>query len=522
MSRAPSVFTLGDLLAVQDLGLELVTGGEQALRRRVAGAHPIEVEHPATWLERDWIMLTTGVRLRQRADEQQLLIAELEAAGAAALGFGVEMVFKRVPSALVREARSRSFPLFVIPLGTPFREIVSAVNRALVSRDLRVMQRLSSIQLQLMDALAEDDPERAVLARLASFVDATAILFGPEGSVEAATGEAPTTAIWQAISAHPAVLVEFTLEGRHAVATPITSGRAGGGWLAVTTRRPRADRLTRPAVRATAPVLSALRHIRGAAREQDRAIRGALLEQALAPVSGREAATLAARAASLGIDLSAPARIVLIRPAADGRARPNLQDVCAELEQRLQAHSLRHLLSRRTSAIVALVQGDAKRLHGIIADLVHAQPAVVAGIGRPLARLESIGHSLRDAEIAVHRVAQQGAGRLLDFADFDLGTLLVSEAPAERIAPKIEGLLGLLRSHPGLHAALVAYFRYELDIKRTAAAMHLHHNTLRYRLARAEELMGRSLKDPATITSLYIALAYDDPGATAIASTPAQ
>jgi DNA-binding PucR family transcriptional regulator len=53
-----------------------------------------------------------------------------------------------------------------------------------------------------------------------------------------------------------------------------------------------------------------------------------------------------------------------------------------------------------------------------------------------------------------------------------------------------------------------------LDIKRTAAAMHLHHNTLRYRLARAEELMGRTLKDPATITSLYIALAYDDPGAT--------
>jgi purine catabolism regulator len=466
-------------------------------------------------------MLTTGVRLRHRADEQRLLIAELEAAGAAALGFGVEVVFRRLPPALLKEASARSFPVFSIPLRTPFRELVTAVNRALVSRDLRAMQRMSSIQLQLMDALAEEEPQRAVLARLASFVDGTAVLFGPGGSVEAATGDAPAEAIWHAISAHPAVLVEFDLDGQHTVATPVTSARSVGGWLAVTSRHPR-DRLTRPAVRATASVLSALRHIRGAAREQDRAIRGALLEQALAPAAGREMITLVARAASLGIDLSAPVRVVLIRPRADGRGRPNLHDVCARLEQRLDAVALRHLLKRRTSAIVALVQGDGKRLHSVIAELVDEQPGITAGIGRPLARLEAISHSLRDAEIAVHRVAQQGDGRLLDFTDFDLGTLLVSEAPAERVAPKVEELLGLLRSHPGLHEALVEYFRHELDIKRTAAAMHLHHNTLRYRLARAEELIGRSLKNPATITSIYIALAYDDPGGNTVGSTSAQ
>jgi purine catabolism regulator len=517
MSRAPSAFTLGDLLAVDELNLELLTGGERALSRQVGGAHTIEVEHPATWLERHWIMLTTGVRLRHRAEEQRLLISELEAAGAAALGFGVDLVFKRVPSALVVEARARSFPIFVVPLGTPFREIVSAVNRALVGKDLRAMQRLSSIQLQLMDALAEEDPQCAVLARLASFVDATVLLFSADGRVEAATGDAPAEAIWDAISAHPAVLVEFDLDGRHIVATPVASARSVAGWLAVTSPRPRAsDSLTRPAVRATAPVLSALAHIRGAAREQNRAIRGALLEQALTPASSGEAATLAARAASLGIDLSAPARVVLIRRQRHGRAHANLDEVCARLEQRLEESALRHLISRRRGAVVALVQGDVNRLHSVLAALVDEQAGITAGIGRPLARLEAVIHSLRDAEIAVHRMAQQGGARLLDFADFDLGTLLLSEAPAERIAPKVEELLGVLRAHPGLRAALVAYFRHELDIKRTAAAMHLHHNTLRYRLARAERLIGRSLKDPATITSLYIALAFDDPSANAI------
>ena len=515
MSRPRSAFTLGDLLAQEDLGLELLSGGEASLERRVAGAHTIEIEHPATWLERDWIMLTTGVRLRQRAEEQRLLIAELDAARAAAVGFGVELVFRRVPSALLREARARSFPVFAVPLRTPFREIVSAVNRALAGSDLRSMQRLSSMQLHLMDALGEEDPQRAVLARLASFVGATTLLFAPDGSVEAATGEAPVVAIWQAISAHPAVLVEFELDGWHTVATPVTAGQAVTGWLAVVSRRARSvDRLIRPAARATAPVLAALARLRGVAREQERAIRGALLEQALEPGAGSDAGTVAARAASLGIDLAVPARVVLVRSQAArerAHAKADLNDVRARLEHRLDDSGLRHLTTRRPGAVLALVQGEGERLHAAITGLVDDQPGVAAGIGRPVTRLERAVDSLRDAEIAVRRIGQDRRERLLDFADFDLGTLVVSESPAERIQPKVEECLSILRANPGLHAALVAYFQQGMDVMRAAEAMHLHHNSVRYRLGRLEQLMGRQLRDPATIASLYIALAAAPP-----------
>jgi hypothetical protein len=49
------------------------------------------IDHPATWLGRDWIMLTTGVRLRNSAEAQRQLATELAEIGAAALGFGVEV-----------------------------------------------------------------------------------------------------------------------------------------------------------------------------------------------------------------------------------------------------------------------------------------------------------------------------------------------------------------------------------------------------------------------------------------------
>src|SRR5690348_5833817 len=125
---AATAFRLGDLLGHEELGLELLAGGPDALGRRGAGAHAIEIERPTTWLEPEWIMLTTGARLRRSAGAQRELIVELEASGAAALGFGVDLGFKRVPATLLREARKREFPVMRVPLQTPFRDVISCIN----------------------------------------------------------------------------------------------------------------------------------------------------------------------------------------------------------------------------------------------------------------------------------------------------------------------------------------------------------------------------------------------------------
>ena len=113
-------------------------------------------------------------------------------------------------------------------------------------------------------------------------------------------------------------------------------------------------------------------------------------------------------------------------------------------------------------------------------------------------------HSLRDAELA----AGHGRG-LTHFDDFELGTFVLSEIPAARLAPKVDAILSALRANPPLHEALKAYFEHDLDIAATAAALHMHRNSLRYRLARAEQVLGRSLKQPATITTVYLALVAD-------------
>jgi purine catabolism regulator len=169
------------------------------------------------------------------------------------------------------------------------------------------------------------------------------------------------------------------------------------------------------------------------------------------------------------------------------------QEVVAALEQA----GVPHLVHGRDGSLTVLVQGD---VHDVLATLADRLPEVAIGIGRPVTAIVDAHHSLRDAELAVER------GGLTRFEDFDLATFMVSEIPPERLDPKLDEILAVLRANPPLHQAVSAYFAHDLDIAATAAALHMHRNSLRYRLARAEQVLGRSLKQPATIAAVHIAL----------------
>ena len=111
-----------------------------------------------------------------------------------------------------------------------------------------------------------------------------------------------------------------------------------------------------------------------------------------------------------------------------------------------------------------------------------------AGIGRPVESIADVPRSYRDAQLAVERITE---GQLA-YEDFDLATLLLAEVPPEHIRPRVEELLAPLRANPPLLEALVEYFARDMDVNATAEAMHVHPNTLRYRLGRVEKLLGRS------------------------------
>ncbi len=481
MQTATSALVLGDLVAQEDLGLSLLSGGAGALDREVAGAHSIDVEKPTRFLERRWVMLTAGMRLKGSVAAQRALVEELDEGGIAALGVGIDLVFKRVPPALLEEARERSFPVLAVPLGTAFRDIVAFINRSLLSSDLHTYQRLTAIQRHLVDALREPKPRAAMVERLARMLDAGVLLLDPEGVPECAAGHTPDAARVQRRLAER----EFEEDGWHVVSVPI----GANGWLAIASRGRLTARLARPAAQAAVPLLAATERLGELARDQERAVRSALLDEALdlTQASGREVRALAARIASCGIDLAIPACVMVVA-GADADA----------LEREASAAGLPHLVTTRKDRAVALVQG------GEVA-LAAALDGVRAGLGRPIEDIGDVPRSSRDADLAVERV-REGT---LAYEDFDLATLVLSEVAPEHIQPRVDELMAPLRANPPLREALVEYFARDMDVNATADAMHVHPNTLRYRLSRVEKLLGRSLRNPATIAELSLALLAD-------------
>jgi PucR family transcriptional regulator, purine catabolism regulatory protein len=498
---------LGDVLAEESFGLALVAGGPDTAGLEVCGAHAVEVDDPARWLARDWVMLTTGVRLRGNAPAQRALVPSLEAAGVTALGFGVGFAFKHVPAALLDVARERAFPVFAVPYATPFREIIHFVEHALTGADEHVFRRLTALQRYLVDALRSAEPERAMVDRLAGFLDAGVMLLGADGEPEIVAGKPPVAALRSELRARPEGLMEIETAGWHAVAAPIPANPGDGArWLVLASPRPGLiAKLAKPAAEATAPLLAAMSRLGEVERDQELAVRGALLDEALEPEQARDLPPLAARAAAFGVDFSCPARLIVMRHPGDaGAARRAL--VAA-----LDHAGVPHLVQRRDGLVAALAQGGDAKLRAALAPLAETQ-GVAIGVGRPVGAIAEAHHSLRDAQFAVPRAADGGGPGIVRFEDFDLGTFVVSEIPPERLGPKVEEILAVLRANPPLHEAIGAYFAHELDIAATAESLHMHRNSLRYRLARLEQLLGRSLKQPATIAALYIALAAEAGG----------
>ena len=500
---------LGDLLAEDSFGLTLISGGPEGARREVRGAHAVEVDEPARWLACGWVMLTTGVRLRGNGHAQRALVPSLEEAGVTALGFGVGLGFKHVPAALLEVAQERAFPVFAVPYETPFREIVHFVERSLSGGDEHVFRRLTALQRYLVDALRTPEPERAMVDRLAGFLDAGVMLLGPDGEPEIVAGKPPVAALRSVIDAQPVGLTEVEAGGWHAVATPIaTRAHERTRWLVLASPRPGfIGKLVKPAAEATAPLLAAMTRLGEVVRDQELAVKAALLEEALEPVPVRDLQPLAARAAAFGVDFARAARLVVIR--SHGGQPLDVAGVRGEFVATFEHAHIPYLVLPRAGALTALVQAGDGELSAALARLAQS-PALAIGVGRAVTAIADAHHSLRDAELAVGRAGLNGGPRIVRFEDFDLGTFMVSEIPPERLGPKVEEILSVLRANPPLHEAICAYFAHDLDIAATAVSLHMHRNSLRYRLARLEQLLGRSLKQPATIASLYVALAAED------------
>lgn len=508
-------YVLGDLLNDPHLGLELLTGGEEAYSIPLVGAHAIELENPSKWLDAGWMMLTMGVRLRNKPALQRQLINDLQDIGASCLGFGVGLSFKSVPPALLDEAKAQNFPVVLIPEQTQFRDITRAVFHSTIGIESTTFQRLSSIQQNLIRAFTDDNPLESIVQRLGRLVHSTVAVLSLDGKVDVTTGAIPVAEIVEGLASYPSYsFVQFDAADQRVVAAPVTAGRGPSTrWLVVSSRQWSGTRdLHSAAVQVTAPLIDAILRLNVTNVGQERATREAVLDSVLdGEIDAASQRTLTSRLNALGMDFASNLRVGVVRERPSGISTPSLPeagDVVSEIHDFLEASGAHYLVSRREWEIVML---GSNALLGKTADkLVAARPSITVGIGRKAESVADIRASHRDAQITVQHLRVQPDRSWMTFNDLDVVTQLLAEIPADRFAATAEKTVELLLENPIQLEALRAFFANNRDVKAAADSIFLHPNTLRYRLERLENAMGRSLREPSVTASLYCVLTLID------------
>ncbi|HWK27121.1 MAG TPA: PucR family transcriptional regulator [Solirubrobacter sp.] len=492
---------LCDLLAHEVLGLELVDPVEMAvLDRTLAGAHPIEVDAPSQWLAPGWVVLTTGVRLRNRPDAQRQLVRELAGAGIAALGFAVGVVYSQTPTALRDEARALGLPVFEVPFETPLREIVAFVHGSLVSKELFMLRRAASMQRFLFDAVADADGECELVGRLASLLDCSAVLMGRDGQAIAAHGQAPVRELWAAMRTGTGGAAEFRCGEWLARAAPVESQGEVSKWLVLATRRraafpPVAETLHET----TARLLAVLACGQRAAEVEERARRAVLLDDLM--TGGCRRNELADRLRAFGFSPGASLQVYALAGEPGAELAPAA--AAAAVDARLP-----YLVTGAGAGCLLLVEEHGEAL-ALTESLRARAPWVKLGASRRSGDVLAIPQLVREATTALDYGRRQGgAGGTWYFEDLDLVGLALATQSSTEMAAKAAQTLAPLEANTQLLSTLVTYFDAQLDVGRTAGRLHLHPNSLRYRLAQIEKLLGLDMRRPATITNLYLALGY--------------
>ena len=141
-----------------------------------------------------------------------------------------------------------------------------------------------------------------------------------------------------------------------------------------------------------------------------------------------------------------------------------------------------------------------------IRDLLKSQslPAegLAAGVGRRCANPREFGESFGEAALALDLARRQtDPGTVFTAGDLGLSGLLAASASSRKtLEALVEGSLGpLLRSDSEGGTQYVrtlgTWLAKDRHLERTAEALHIHPNTVRYRLGRAQELLDLDLRD---------------------------
>ena len=536
MSSSPSPISSASVRNILTLlasrGVHLVAGGE-GLERRVTWAMRMRARLPAFESVRGGELALLGLAQLRRLDETlPHLLKSLHRERVAAIAIAAPSLDALSPEALA-SADQLHIPLLLLPSDAPLEEIERDVITFVVSFRGEIERQASEISHQLMQLSIQGAGIAGICAHLARVCEKWVIL--QDANEELLFQAAPPGKEEQTL---PATLNDEKLQkqGLARVMLPVQVPHEIVGYLSLIGAHDDFDHLERLLIGQAAPILSL-----EFARERERSkVESRYQSEAFMDVvqgSYQQVEEIQARARLLGHDLSVPQAVVIFELAPDetsyAAGGPH-----AHWSKRMREELLRTWPSawvihepRRVMALLPCpnvvtpreVASPLSDEEALLTSLERAQarlqpqqarhkPFYTGGSGQISREIHTIPQAWREAQQALEIGRRLfGEGKLHSFSRLGIYRLLFPLYGEQTLLDFYQEMLGPLldaenRSHQALLETLESFFRCNCNLSETARTMHLHRNSLLYRLSRVEELLGRSLENAELRLSLQIAL----------------
>ncbi|MEU3243406.1 MULTISPECIES: PucR family transcriptional regulator [unclassified Streptomyces] len=472
---AADKLTVEDLLSYPALQLS-VKAGRGGLGRSVSWAHASELADPTPWLLGAEVIMTAGLAVPGTAAGQRAYLERLDDAGVSALALSAQLHMPPLHDAFFQAAEERGFPVLEVPLAVPFIAVSQEVA-ASVQEDAR--HRLGA-QLQVFGSLrwlvAEDLDTPALLRRLEGLSGYDVYLCTPQGRPLLPGVPTPDPGVLPAsVDAPP------TIPGGFVLPVPAPGGPAG--FLVAHERRgaqPAGLAVVQHIATVAALRLAMVRNERETLRREGAETLAELLQEVLDPEAARRR---------------------LARHAIEG-------DAVLLVVRRTTDEALLRCLENRPHLL--LTRGEDRYVLGApeLSEAVGGLPDVAAGMSRPFAPGAALRVAQREALWAVSKAAESGRS-VVRYGDDSTGRWLPDD-PAVLTA-LVEHVLGEVLRYDAAHDAqlLVSARTWMERDRRTetaAAALHIHPNTLSYRLRRFGTLAGRDLTSTGALAEVWLAI----------------
>lgn len=501
---------LRNLLDLSELRLTLLAGAD-ALDRPIRWVVTTDMPDPSRYLAGEELVLTGLVWRRSPADSETF-VAALAAAGVSGLAAG-DAALGSIPDDLVEACRRHDIPLFEVPIDVAFATVTEAVVRRVSAQRAGDLVTVLDRHRRLLAAGSEAGGGlNAVLDLVSRDLGLETWVLSPTGRCVAG---APTLA--------PALELRLAREFLHAGRLPAVVTLARGQSYTVLPVTPGGrHRITDWCVVAESDaagwsperrrLVDELVALVGAERAQLGRRHGHPLAAELIGLmlSGAEAPEFLPQLRACGLSADGT-YLVVVAAAPDGLATAVLEEVLGpDAVVAPAGPGAAALVPVGDPPVAELVERIRTALHALEPGLGTGRLHV--GVSGAAAGARGLRGASEEARFGCQLAALR-PGRAVVVGDDELSShlLLLAGVPDDLRRTFRDRVLGPVAEYDRQHRSdLIPTLRAFLDCSgswtKCAAALHVHVNTLRYRIERIEQLTGRDLGSLPDRVDLFLAL----------------